>query len=126
MLPWVEGPLLLAMLHLKPALTRLHVSCVPPVELPTSTVPQSPVAWSTFITGDEPSRHGVFDFIRRDPETYKLDLSLADRQRLSLPWQGTPFWERPALARLGVVAQRLPMVFPPPKLSGWKPSRRER
>lgn len=86
--------------------------------LPTSRVPQSPVAWSTFITGEDPSKHGVFDFIRRDPATYLPDLSLADRRHLSLPWQGTPLWERPALARLGMIAQRLPMVFPPPKLNG--------
>ncbi len=86
--------------------------------LPTSRVPQSPVAWSTFITGVDPSRHGVFDFIQRDPANYLPDLSLADRRRLSLPWHGTAFWEQPTLARLGVVAQRLPMVFPPPKLNG--------
>jgi predicted AlkP superfamily phosphohydrolase/phosphomutase len=86
--------------------------------LPTSCVAQSPVAWSTFLTGTDPSRHGVFDFIQRDPATYLPDLSLADRRRLSLPWHGTPLWEKPTLARLGTVAQRLPMVFPPPKLNG--------
>jgi predicted AlkP superfamily phosphohydrolase/phosphomutase len=86
--------------------------------LPTSRVPQSPVAWSTFLTGADPSRHGVFDFIQRDPATYLPDLSLADRRRMSLSWQGTPLWERPALAKLGVTAQRLPMVFPPPKMNG--------
>ena len=31
--------------------------------------PQSPVAWSTFITGLDPGRHGIFDFIHRDPKT---------------------------------------------------------
>ena len=86
--------------------------------LPTSRVAQSPVAWSTFLTGADPSVHGVFDFIQRDPTTYLPDLSLADRRRLSLPWHGTPFWDKPTLARLGTVAQRLPMVFPPPKLNG--------
>jgi predicted AlkP superfamily phosphohydrolase/phosphomutase len=86
--------------------------------LPTCMAPQSPVAWCTCITGEDAGRHGVFDFIKRDPASYRPDLALADRQKLTLPWQGTPFWERPALARLGTVAQRLPMVFPPPKLNG--------
>jgi predicted AlkP superfamily phosphohydrolase/phosphomutase len=86
--------------------------------LPTCMAPQSPVAWCTCITGEDAGRHGVFDFIRREPATYRADLSLADRQKLTLPWRGTPFWERPALARLGTVAQRLPMVFPPPRLNG--------
>ena len=35
----------------------------------TSIPPQSPVAWSNFITGMNPGGHGLFDFIHRDPET---------------------------------------------------------
>lgn len=35
-------------------------------ELGTSTPPQSPVAWSNFITGLDPGGHGIFDFIHRD------------------------------------------------------------
>jgi predicted AlkP superfamily phosphohydrolase/phosphomutase len=38
--------------------------------LGTSTPPQSPVAWSTFITGLDPGGHGIFDFVHRDPKTY--------------------------------------------------------
>ncbi|HGY92178.1 MAG TPA: hypothetical protein ENK43_13495 [Planctomycetes bacterium] len=37
--------------------------------LGTSTPPQSPVAWSNFITGLDPGGHGIFDFIHRDPMT---------------------------------------------------------
>ena len=37
--------------------------------LGTSTPPQSPVAWSNFITGQDPGGHGIFDFIHRDLET---------------------------------------------------------
>jgi len=38
-------------------------------QLRTSVPPQSPVAWSNFITGMNPGGHGIFDFIHRDPET---------------------------------------------------------
>jgi len=38
--------------------------------LRTSTPPQSPVAWSNFITGMNPGGHGIFDFLHRDPERY--------------------------------------------------------
>jgi predicted AlkP superfamily phosphohydrolase/phosphomutase len=38
--------------------------------LGTSHPPQSPVAWSNFITGMNPGGHGIFDFIHRDPKTY--------------------------------------------------------
>lgn len=38
-------------------------------ELGTSNPPQSPVAWSNFITGMNPGGHGIYDFIHRDPNT---------------------------------------------------------
>jgi len=43
--------------------------------LGTSTPPQSPVAWANFITGANPGRHGIFEFIHRDPATYLPYLS---------------------------------------------------
>jgi predicted AlkP superfamily phosphohydrolase/phosphomutase len=38
--------------------------------LGTSLPPQTPVAWSNFITGMDPGGHGIFDFIHRDPKAY--------------------------------------------------------
>jgi predicted AlkP superfamily phosphohydrolase/phosphomutase len=35
--------------------------------LGTTIPPQSPVAWSTFITGLDPGGHGIYDFVHRDP-----------------------------------------------------------
>ena len=37
------------------------------VEMQTTFPPQSPVAWSAFITGKTSSEHGIFDFVHRDP-----------------------------------------------------------
>src|SRR5512143_1100075 len=35
------------------------------------TIPaQTPVSWSTFTTGIDPGRTGIFDFLRRDPKNY--------------------------------------------------------
>ncbi len=39
-------------------------------ELGTSNPPQSPVAWSNFVTGLDPGGHGIYDFVHRDPATY--------------------------------------------------------
>ncbi len=36
----------------------------------TTIPPQSPVAWGSFITGADPGKYGLYDFIHRDPETY--------------------------------------------------------
>ena len=44
-------------------------------ELGTTMPPQSPVAWSSFITGTNPGGHGIFDFIHRDPKTFTPYLS---------------------------------------------------
>ncbi len=38
--------------------------------LGTSNPPQSPVAWSNFVTGMDPGGHGIYDFVHRDPKTY--------------------------------------------------------
>jgi predicted AlkP superfamily phosphohydrolase/phosphomutase len=43
--------------------------------LDTSLPPQSPVAWSNFITGMDPGGHGIFDFIHRNPADYSPYLS---------------------------------------------------
>ena len=38
--------------------------------LRTTCPAMSPVAWSTFATGVDPSRHNIFDFLNRDRATY--------------------------------------------------------
>ena len=38
--------------------------------LGTSNPPQSPVAWSNFVTGMGPGGHGIFDFMHRDLSNY--------------------------------------------------------
>src|SRR5437016_107463 len=46
------------------------------------TIPsQTPVSWSTFSTGLNPGRHGVFDFLKRDPKTYRPDFAAAEKGR---------------------------------------------
>src|SRR5579885_3496160 len=37
--------------------------------LQTTMPPQSPVAWSSFITGMDPGGHGIYDFVHRNPRT---------------------------------------------------------
>ena len=45
--------------------------------LQTTTPAISPVAWSSFMTGTNPSKHNIFDFLSRDPKTYLPTLSSA-------------------------------------------------
>src|SRR4029077_2636864 len=46
--------------------------------LATSYPSMSPVAWSSFTTGVDPSRHNIYDFLTRDPCTYMPMLSSTD------------------------------------------------
>jgi predicted AlkP superfamily phosphohydrolase/phosphomutase len=62
MTQWMDQGLL-------PNFRRLRdMGCFHP--LTTSMPPQSPVAWSDFMTGANAGQHGIFDFLHRDPETY--------------------------------------------------------
>lgn len=62
--------------------------------LETSMPPQSPVAWSNFISGAKPNTHMIWDFIHRDPapspeETslpIRLFQSTGDVREMDLPW----------------------------------------
>jgi len=44
----------------------------------SSIPPQSPVAWSNFITGADPGVHGIFDFVHRTRESYFPYLSISE------------------------------------------------
>jgi predicted AlkP superfamily phosphohydrolase/phosphomutase len=44
----------------------------------SSMPPQSPVAWSNFITGADPGVHGIFDFVHREPDSYFPYLSISE------------------------------------------------
>lgn len=48
--------------------------------LPTNP-PQTPVSWSTFATGINPGRTGIFDFIRRKEGSYIPDFALRGESR---------------------------------------------
>lgn len=85
-------------------------------KLETSTPPQSPVAWASFITGNLPARHGVFDFIERDPKTYLPDLVFSKPQKN--PIQSTPFWEITSKHNIPTSVLFLPDTFPAPQFNG--------
>lgn len=78
--------------------------------LSTTMPPQSPVAWSSFITGTNPGGHGIFDFVHRDPKllhpylstsrSFGSDSGIAlgnwnlplESGRVELMRKGRPFW----------------------------------
>jgi predicted AlkP superfamily phosphohydrolase/phosphomutase len=99
--------------------------------LGTSIPPQSPVAWSNFITGMDSGGHGIFDFIHRDPETMFPDFSMSRTEgsqrnltlgkyqiplspgELVLLRRGESFWERLEKQGIHTMIMRMPVNFPP-------------
>jgi predicted AlkP superfamily phosphohydrolase/phosphomutase len=50
----------------------------------TPTIPaQTPVSWSTFATGLSPGRTLIFDFLKRNPKTYRPEFAIAEEGRKS-------------------------------------------
>jgi predicted AlkP superfamily phosphohydrolase/phosphomutase len=106
-------------------------------KLATTTPPQSPVAWSTFITGTDPAQHGLFDFIHRDPVTLAPISSMAEviapTHTLNIgPWQlplssagvrsfrhGRAFWQIIFDADIPVTVVRMPTNYPPVEKAGF-------
>ncbi len=93
--------------------------------LATSNPALSPVAWSCFATGSNPGRHGMYDFLRRDPKTYLPDLSLSEVEqpkfgppRLKSSRRGVAFWEVTSRSHVPTVILRTPVTFPPDKVHG--------
>lgn len=99
--------------------------------LATSYPPQSPVAWSNFITGMNPGGHGIFDFIHRTPQDYLPYLSTSETTDpewslmvgkynfpikgggVELLRQGTAFWELLEAQGIPTTTFRVPANFPP-------------
>lgn len=101
--------------------------------LGTSIPPQSPVAWSNFITGQDPGGHGIFDFMHRDPEIYLPIFSGTSSKEpkktlkvgqwvlplsggeVRLLRKGKAFWQVLEEHDIPAVISRMPANYPPAK-----------
>lgn len=88
--------------------------------LGTTCPPLSPVAWSSFSTGVNPGRHGIFGFVERD-EQYRLRLTSAsvEGKRAVFRRKSTSFWK--LLGEAGVLTHilRVPTSWPPEPFPGF-------
>ncbi len=104
--------------------------------LDTSNPSMSPVAWSTFATGVDPSGHGIYDFLTRDPCTYAPMLSSTDirnaekvlnigkyviplqKPKIKLLQKSQAFWKLLGEKHIFSTIQRVPITFPPVPFRG--------
>ena len=74
--------------------------------LPTS----SPPAWSSFITGKNPGKHGVFDFLRFDKNENKIFVTTSNDRKAQGMWD--------FLNNKKSIVLNVPLTFPPEKING--------
>ncbi len=104
--------------------------------LATTIPPQSPVAWATFITGQDPGGTNIFDFIARDPKTYLPYLSIGEvlppkkefklfgwrlpysKAEVTCYRKGKTFWEYLDESKVPSTILRAPSNFPPVQHKG--------
>ena len=92
----------------------------------TTTPAQTPVAWSTFATGTNPGGHGIFDFLRRDPKTYRPDIALNRHEpagafrppRAVNLRRGEAVWDLLSSRGVDSTILRCPATYPPDSIRG--------
>lgn len=74
--------------------------------------PLSPQAWSTFMTGQNAGKHGLYDFLVKKPGTYQFALTHGGTR------QGASLWKILSEADHRVVVANVPFTYPPEEVNG--------
>jgi len=81
-------------------------------ELRSTIHPLSPPAWTSFMTGKNPGKHGIFDFVLHRPGSYELIYTNGGLRR------GKTLWRMLSQAGKHVVVFNVPMTYPPEDVNG--------
>ena len=81
-------------------------------DLETTFPPITAVAWSSFMTGKNPGKHGIFEFVRLDHDS-KRELAVNASFR-----QGHAIWDLLSDAGDRVVVHNFPCTYPPHEVNG--------
>ena len=74
--------------------------------------PLSPAAWTSFVTGQNPGQHGVFDHLYRSDNSYQAVPVNAKRRK------STPIWSLLEQQDKSVGLINIPVTFPPEPVKG--------
>jgi predicted AlkP superfamily phosphohydrolase/phosphomutase len=81
-------------------------------ELRSTIPPVTALAWTSFATGKNPGKHGIFDFIERAPNGYDVQYVNARSRRAETLWGALSRWGKT------VCVVNVPMTFPPEEVNG--------
>lgn len=79
-------------------------------DLETTFPPITAVAWSTFMTGKNPGKHGIFEFVKRDGNR-ELAVNASFRR-------GPAIWDLLSRAGKRVIVHNFPCTYPPRVING--------
>lgn len=80
--------------------------------LRSTTPPMTFPAWSSFMTGVNPGKHGIFDFTRPVPGKYELEFVNGGQRRAASVWRIL------SQAKRRVVSISVPCTYPPEHVNG--------
>ncbi|MFY9555197.1 MAG: alkaline phosphatase family protein [Blastocatellia bacterium] len=81
-------------------------------DLETTFPPITAVAWSSFMTGKNPGKHGIFEFVRRDRRSNReLAVNASFRQ-------GRAIWDFLSDSGKKVIVHNFPCTYPPHEVNG--------
>jgi predicted AlkP superfamily phosphohydrolase/phosphomutase len=104
--PWVaEGKLPTLAALMKDGVWGRLASILPPI---------TPPAWTSFMTGKNPGKHGIFHFLEAKPDSYELSyLNGASRRAKTI-------WRMLSEAGYTVGTMNIPFTYPPEHLNGFQ------
>src|ERR1700741_28486 len=80
--------------------------------LESATPPLTPPAWTSFMTGKNPGKHGIFYFLEPQPGSYAMRYANAGSRR------SQTVFGLLSEAGLTVSSVNIPFTYPPEQLSG--------
>ncbi len=83
--------------------------------LESTRPPITPAAWTTFMTGKGPGKHGIIDFVRYEPKADSLGLN--NNQEINSNTQ--TIWEILSNKGYRVGSINVPMTYPPIEVNGF-------
>ncbi len=79
-------------------------------ELLSTIPPMSPSAWTSFMTGKNPGKHGIFDFTQRAPQSYRVHITTRTRE--------ATLWKMLSQQGRRVCVVNVPQTYPPESVNG--------
>src|SRR5437899_5922760 len=76
--------------------------------------PITPPAWTSFMTGKNPGKHGIFHFVEAAVDSYEMDYANGGSRRSATVWKILN------AAGFSVGTMNIPFTYPPEALDGFQ------